>query len=52
MKFAVNAAPVLKVVKNQIYDLVIINAVDEPEEAPVRSNVYCKEATTAQRCLP
>ena len=51
MKFVVNAAPVLKRVKDQVYELVIVNAVDEPEESPVRSKVYCREAATGYTAL-
>ena len=51
MKFAVNAAPVLKIVKDKVYELVIVSAVDEPEEAPVRSKVYCREAGTGYTAL-
>ena len=51
MKFLINAAPVLKIVKGQVYELVIISAIDEPEEAPVRSKVYCREASTGYTAL-
>lgn len=51
MKFEINAAPVLKIVKDQVYKLVIVNAVDEPEESPVRSKVYCREASTGYTAL-
>jgi hypothetical protein len=49
MKFNVNEAPVLKVVEGQVYDLVIVSAVDSKTEK--KSNVYCQEATTGYTAL-